>query len=1060
MRHALALLSALFVTSIASAQVNITGTWSGQFSITDHCDNGQTFTSNGNADAAFSQNGSSVTGSITVNNAVFTNGTTCAPQQPETVTVFVSGSVAGGSFSGFFTSPDGGSIPLSGSVSATSLSLAFPAMPTTSGSFTLSLISSMPPDSHLAGSYNGSYDRTVQARSNDPAHPGCVNLSGSASSSGPATTGVSQVGSSALLSLSISATKEYDDDGRGNCTLVTRDKSGTILGILNGNTFIAHERNERGVDITWTVVFSGNNLTGTMSRADGGEQLTFNGSKTSTGAPAIISSFVATPGTIATGDSSTLSWTTLNATSVSIDNGVGSQNASGSVIVAPKQTTVYTLTATGPNGTVRATATVTVAGAGPRVVVGTLPAGMVEATGTSGATDSFTLSNVGTAAASVTLTPSGNFFTISPSSFTIPAGGNQVVTITANTQQAGTYDGTISVSGGPTVPVHLLVAAPPTAPVLPQATVPRNDVALPAGQNPSGSVSFKNNGTGTLQGIAVSDVPWIIPQTGLITIAPGQTTQISFTIDRSKRPDSASLVGGLAGKISLVFLNSGSGKTALSGTPTGTVSVTIVDVVKPGVAPGSAPPLQSGEVALFIDGLRTANRFNGDLSMSSRNSVPDMKMFLTAGGNPTQVGTVPALASNVGVAFPAVIKNVFGITGLGGSLQVRSSQNATVALSAAVSTNVANPALASITALPILRSDRSIGPGERLVLAGVENSMTSGDAIGTSVWVQEVSGNAGHVAFEYRDGNGGVVGTDSGSVAAFTAAISDTPAGARSVIITNDSTSSARFAGYALVTADGSGDGWALVDPTRQFGSASGALIVPLVQPSTTSQTDLYVMNPSNSAVSVSIDINSGNRRHAVRLNSPVMPLASTVSPMSTLRTTISSTNGFVRINTAGSVSAAGRVTTSVGGTTLGSSLPAVPTSAAIDSGQSKRFTGVDDSSAKTVAVATPATYRSTLMLIETAGQSATVRVTLRYTFVAGALVSSQAVSSREFAMSPNAMLTIADLARSIIGPQRDSFGDLRNMQVDIDVIDGSGKVLSFMEAIDNASGDIAVRAE
>ena len=115
---------------------------------------------------------------------------------------------------------------------------------------------------------------------------------------------------------------------------------------------------------------------------------------------------------------------------------------------------------------------------------------------------------------------------------------------------------------------------------------------------------------------------------------------------------------------------------------------------------------------------------------------------------------------------------------------------------------------------------------------------------------------------------------------------------------------------------------------------------------------------------------------------------------------------------------------------------------------------------AKTIAAATPATYRSTLMLIETAGQGASVRVTLRYTFVAGSTVSSQAVSSKDFALGPNQVLTIADLARAIIGSQRDAFGDLRNMQVDIDVTDGSGKVLPFMKSIDNASGDIAVRAE
>ena len=148
----------------------------------------------------------------------------------------------------------------------------------------------------------------------------------------------------------------------------------------------------------------------------------------------------------------------------------------------------------------------------------------------------------------------------------------------------------------------------------------------------------------------------------------------------------------------------------------------------------------------------------------------------------------------------------------------------------------------------------------------------------------------------------------------------------------------------------------------------------------------------------------------------------------------------------------------SAGGASFGSSLPAVPASAALASGQGKRFTGVDDSSARTVAAATPATYRSTLMLIETAGQSATVRVTLRYNFIAGATVSSQGVSSRDFSIGANQMLTIADLARSIIGAQRDAFGDLRNMQVDVDVTDGSGRLLPFIESVDNATARDFVR--
>src|SRR5437764_1723364 len=76
-------------------------------------------------------------------------------------------------------------------------------------------------------------------------------------------------------------------------------------------------------------------------------------------APPTIS-FSASPDDIATGQSSMLVWDTTNATSVTIDNGIGSEPVSGSTTVTPTQTTTYTLTASGPGGTVSSQATVTV----------------------------------------------------------------------------------------------------------------------------------------------------------------------------------------------------------------------------------------------------------------------------------------------------------------------------------------------------------------------------------------------------------------------------------------------------------------------------------------------------------------------------------------------------------------------------------------------------------------------------------------------------------------------------------------------------------------------------
>jgi uncharacterized repeat protein (TIGR02543 family) len=78
------------------------------------------------------------------------------------------------------------------------------------------------------------------------------------------------------------------------------------------------------------------------------------------GAVPIITFFSAVPSTITAGESSTLSWSVTDATSVTIDNGVGTVALSGSTTVSPVTTTTYTLTATNTAGSVTATTTVTV----------------------------------------------------------------------------------------------------------------------------------------------------------------------------------------------------------------------------------------------------------------------------------------------------------------------------------------------------------------------------------------------------------------------------------------------------------------------------------------------------------------------------------------------------------------------------------------------------------------------------------------------------------------------------------------------------------------------------
>jgi hypothetical protein len=78
-----------------------------------------------------------------------------------------------------------------------------------------------------------------------------------------------------------------------------------------------------------------------------------------------VNYFMANPSVIAAGGSTTLGWDVSNATSVVIDNGVGSVVSAGTAVVSPAASTNYTLTATNATGSYYMTIAVLVTGAAP-----------------------------------------------------------------------------------------------------------------------------------------------------------------------------------------------------------------------------------------------------------------------------------------------------------------------------------------------------------------------------------------------------------------------------------------------------------------------------------------------------------------------------------------------------------------------------------------------------------------------------------------------------------------------------------------------------------------------
>jgi peptidoglycan-associated lipoprotein len=76
-------------------------------------------------------------------------------------------------------------------------------------------------------------------------------------------------------------------------------------------------------------------------------------------------SLQASPTSISRGDSTTLTWTSTDATQLTISPDVGAVTAQGSTKVTPSDSTTYTITASGPGGSADSSARVTVAAPPP-----------------------------------------------------------------------------------------------------------------------------------------------------------------------------------------------------------------------------------------------------------------------------------------------------------------------------------------------------------------------------------------------------------------------------------------------------------------------------------------------------------------------------------------------------------------------------------------------------------------------------------------------------------------------------------------------------------------------
>ncbi|MAZ56566.1 hypothetical protein CL653_02140 [bacterium] len=134
------------------------------------------------------------------------------------------------------------------------------------------------------------------------------------------------------------ASPNHFSSGGGTTTLSWNTTNATSVSINNGVGSVSVDGSTTvsvSSDITYTLTATGAGGTDTCT-----ETITVG-----TVSGLTCDYFNASPSSVKKGSSTTLSWGTTNATSVSIDNGIGNVSDDGSVIVSPSGDTTYTLTA-------------------------------------------------------------------------------------------------------------------------------------------------------------------------------------------------------------------------------------------------------------------------------------------------------------------------------------------------------------------------------------------------------------------------------------------------------------------------------------------------------------------------------------------------------------------------------------------------------------------------------------------------------------------------------------------------------------------------------------------
>lgn len=727
-----------------------------------------------------------------------------------------------------------------------------------------------------------------------------------------------------------------------------------------------------------------------------------------------------------------------------------------------------------------------------RVVVTAKPSGILQVLGENQTlTDSYSLANLGGTSTFINLQQVGTFFTQSPTQFTLAPGASQTVSVTATAQSGiGNFSGTSVPTGsgvppGSEIPIRLVTATRPNGDPVARANTNRVDLTAAEGGAPSGSIDITNTGTGSIKGFLVSNVPWLIPIDDFVNLAAGTSETFRFRVDRVLRANSR---GSEVGTLILVYMKGTTSSKTTSIQPLGSAPppgskatlVTVTDTVKPPIAPGAIPPIADDEIAYFVPGVGHVvggggtSLFISDVTILNSGSLEDLKdirIYLVPGGGSgtnAQVATINQLSSNQTIGLADVTKSVFNSEGQVGSLQIRTKATSSINVNANI-LNIASPTGTYGTSLPVFRSTNAIGGNEKVYLTGLRKDPTGR----TNIYLQEMAGLPASVQIEFLNAAGSVLSTSPESVQPFalTLRTDAAPQGAAAAVVTNTSSNGARVLAHATPVDQATGDTWSVTDWSRQYGYArTESVVVPVAGKlrgalNADFRTDVAIMNTGTGSA-------TGTLRYY-----QTTPAAQTLDRVVSLGALQSQILGDVVASLFGlaAPSAGYLVFTPNGGAsfvltsrtytlegdgvkTFGTGVPALATSSSLEPGETFKIAGLEDAGPSTVVAGTPGTYRTNLGLAELDGQTVTVRATIRYTAVQGA-AAAVGVSTADIVLQPRQLLIASSITSLILGANRALFGDLRDIQVDFEIV-GAGRVMVFTTSTDNGTNDTALRIE